>query len=480
MRTIRTNPSDAAADDDDVDDTDVWMMTTTMSVVRTVVPSAKTRCVVGGAHTSKLMMMPLEARRRSVVGVKSSSSSSFEEDGGGRPRNHHRSSRTMDDDERTTTRAVRRSKNRAASVSCKKSVKRGTRRQRAALESALAKKSVSTLDEKELDVMTETMSFFAMVPLTLLTFPQIWKNYVNAMAGDLAVIGAVSWQGYGAGMLGNLLLLSYFADKREPAATAAQAIGVTTSMMLLTQIAWSGNMHNVAPIIMFLSSSFVIAGTSLSVARYFDYAHGERGTKIWSAYQTTLGIVGILATPQIMSNALTPFMGWLPIELTILALVLAHRADALPKKWSEFSGWTATALFMSMPVAQIAQNIAHPDVLQGLSVLTSVFITSGNALMLSRAIFVRDWVWTVGSAWAAFVGGWGVLATLYTAFNPLSGERYLSEIDFIIISMLLIGYTLVVIGGQLTAMQNQSEAAAALASSSRDEDVNQAEPKTAR
>ena len=458
----------------------------TMSVVRTVVPSVTPtptihRRVVGGAHMM-MKMMPLEARHRSVVVVKSSSSS-FEEDrsaGFGRPRHHHRSSRTMDDDERTT-RAVRRSKDRAASVSSsigKKSVKRGTR-QRAALESALAKKSVSTLDEKELDVMTETMSFFAMVPLTLLTFPQIWKNYVNAMAGDLAVIGAVSWQGYGAGMLGNLLLLSYFADKREPAATAAQAIGVTTSMMLLTQIAWSGNMHNVAPITMFLSSSFVIAGTSLSVARYFDYAHGERGTKIWSAYQTTLGIVGILATPQIMSNALTPFMGWLPIELTILALVLAHRADALPKKWSEFSGWTATALFMSMPVAQIAQNIAHPDVLQGLSVLTSVFITSGNALMLSRAIFVRDWVWTVGSAWAAFVGGWGVLATLYTAFNPLSGERYLSEIDFIIVSMLLIGYTVVVIGGQLAAMQNQSERAA-LASSSRDEDVHQTEPKTAR
>ena len=76
-----------------------------------------------------------------------------------------------------------------------------------------------------LDATTETLSFFAMAPLTLLTFPQIWKNYVNVMAGDAAALGAVSWQGYGAGMLGNLLLLSYFADKREPAATAAQAIG---------------------------------------------------------------------------------------------------------------------------------------------------------------------------------------------------------------------------------------------------------------
>jgi len=424
----------------------------------------------------KTMPMALEAPKRRlsvVVRGTTTSSATREEDRGGRGRK----TRTADDDERA--RAVRRAEDDGKKAGQRRRRRGGgeTPRARAALESVFrtTKKPVSTLDETELDVMTETMSFFAMVPLTLLTFPQIWKNYVNAMAGDLAVIGAVSWQGYGAGMLGNLLLLSYFADKREPAATAAQAIGVTTSMMLLTQIAWSGNMHNVAPITMFLSSSFVIAGTSLSVARYFDYAHGEQGTKIWSAYQTTLGIVGILATPQIISNALTPFMGWLPIELTIFALVLAHRADALPKKWSEFSGWTATALFMSMPVAQIAQNIAHPDVLQGLSVLTSVFITSGNALMLSRAIFVRDWVWTVGSAWAAFVGGWGVLATLYTAFNPLSGERYLSEIDFIIITMLLIGYTVVVIGGQLTAMQNQSKAALA----PRDED-GQAEPKTAR
>ena len=186
-----------------------------VTVVRTsVTPMTAThrgRRVVGGARHTKLIVkttMPLEARRRSVV-----VESSFEEDRSAGGRRRHRSSRTMDDDERTT-RAVRRSKDRASSVSSssggKKSVKRGTR-QRAALESALAKKSVSTLDEKELDVMTETMSFFAMVPLTLLTFPQIWKNYVNAMAGDLAVIGAVSWQGYGAGMLGNLLLLSYFS-----------------------------------------------------------------------------------------------------------------------------------------------------------------------------------------------------------------------------------------------------------------------------
>ena len=302
---------------------------------------------------------------------------------------------------------------------------------------------------EKLDATTETLSFFAMAPLTLLTFPQIWKNYVNVMAGDLMALGAVSWQGYGAGMLGNLLLLSYFADKREPAATAAQAIGVTTSFMLITQIAWTGNIHNVAPAVMFASSAFIIAGTSLSVARYFDYAHGERGQKMWELYQAALGIIGIIATPQIISNALTPALGWLPSELAILALVFAARADALPSKWSECSGWTATALFMSMPVAQIASNLSNPELLQGLSVLTSVFITSGNALMLSRALFTRDAVWIAGSFWATFVGGWGVLLTLFMAHNPLTGERYLSEMEFSTITALLAAYTVVVIGGQL-------------------------------
>ena len=37
------------------------------------------------------------------------------------------------------------------------------------------------------DALTEWLSLCAMAPLTLLTFPQIWKNYVNAMAGDLAL-----------------------------------------------------------------------------------------------------------------------------------------------------------------------------------------------------------------------------------------------------------------------------------------------------
>ena len=359
-------------------------------------------------------------------------------------------SRGRDDDARraTAAKAAREGREESRAGGTARATRARETRRKGERDAIEGRRGEATALEK-LDATTETLSFFAMAPLTLLTFPQIWKNYVNVMAGDLMALGAVSWQGYGAGMLGNLLLLSYFADKREPAATAAQAIGVTTSFMLLTQIAWTGNIHNVAPAVMFASSAFIIAGTSLSVARYFDYAHGERGQKMWELYQAALGIIGIIATPQIISNALTPALGWLPSELAILALVFASRADALPSKWSECSGWTATALFMSMPVAQIASNLSNPELLQGLSVLTSVFITSGNALMLSRALFTRDAVWIAGSFWATFVGGWGVLLTLFMAHNPLTGERYLSEMEFSTITALLAAYTVVVIGGQL-------------------------------
>jgi|TARA_B100000085_G_scaffold283936_1_gene315748 hypothetical protein len=331
-----------------------------------------------------------------------------------------------------------------------------------------ARRARAPKTEEEWDALTEWLSLCAMAPLTLLTFPQIWKNYVNAMAGDLAAIGAVSWQGYAAGMLGNLLLLSYFADKREPTATAAQAIGVTTSFMLITQIAWSGNVHNVAPIAMASASAFIVGGATLSVARYFNYAHGARGEKLWSMYQTALGVIGLTVTPQIISNALTPGLGWLPVELSVLGLVAAHRADKLPTKWSECSGWTATALFMSMPVAQIASNLHSPESLQGLSVLTSVFITGGNALMLSRAIFVKDLVWIAGSVWGAFVGGWGILATLFISHSPLTGERYITEVEFYTITVLLFSYTVIVIGSQLRSMlSHESSAESSIDASSR-------------
>ena len=298
-----------------------------------------------------------------------------------------------------------------------------------------------------LGAVTETLSLVAMVPLTLLTAPQIVKNYAFAQSGDLAAIGALSWQGYAAGLLANMLLLSYFADRRETTATAAQAIGVVTTFVLLAQIAMSGHMSTVPPAALGAACVAILGGLGLSAARFLGVAFPGG----WHAYQNALGIFGLLAAPQIISNALTPFMGWTPTVMAAAAAAYGSRSQAMAKIWGVVGGWTATALFMAMPVAQIAMNVQHPELLKGLSITTSVLVMSGNALMLSRALYVRDAVWITGSAWGAFVGGWGVLATLFASTNPETSAPYLAGSDFSIITVVLFVYTACVLKFQLDA-----------------------------
>ena len=306
-----------------------------------------------------------------------------------------------------------------------------------------------------LGAVTETLSLVAMVPLTLLTAPQIVKNYAFAQSGDLAAIGALSWQGYAAGLLANMLLLSYFADRRETTATAAQAIGVVTTFVLLAQIAMSGNMSNVPPAALGAACVAILGGLGLSAARFLGVAFPGG----WHAYQNALGIFGLLAAPQIISNALTPFMGWTPTVAAAAAAAYGSRLQAMAKIWGVVGGWTATALFMAMPVAQIAMNVQHPELLKGLSITTSVLVMSGNALMFSRALYVKDAVWITGSAWGAFVGGWGVLATLFASTNPETSAPYLAGSDFSVITVVLFVYTACVLKFQLDAWAIEKKAA---------------------
>jgi len=58
---------------------------------------------------------------------------------------------------------------------------------RAARDGDATRDATTTLDA--LDGATEALSRVAVVPLTFLTFPQIWKNYAHVMAGDLAAVG---------------------------------------------------------------------------------------------------------------------------------------------------------------------------------------------------------------------------------------------------------------------------------------------------
>ena len=62
-----------------------------------------------------------------------------------------------------------------------------------------------------------------------------------------------------------------------------------------------------------------------------------------------------------------------------------------------------------------ASNMANPANLAGVSAMSLLLGTSGNALMAPRALHVRDPVWLAGSSWGSVMG-------LGSAGNPLHGS----------------------------------------------------------
>lgn len=59
-----------------------------------------------------------------------------------------------------------------------------------------------------------------------------------------------------------------------------------------------------------------------------------------------------------------------------------------------------------------ARNLTLPSSLTGLSAPSIALGMAGNALMLPRALFVRDYIWLFGSAWGCLAMGWGQLLSL--------------------------------------------------------------------
>lgn len=50
-----------------------------------------------------------------------------------------------------------------------------------------------------------------------------------------------------------------------------------------------------------------------------------------------------------------------------------------------------------------------PACLQGLSLATILLAAAGNALMVPRALWTRDWIWLTGSLWGSLFFGWAQL-----------------------------------------------------------------------
>ena len=57
-------------------------------------------------------------------------------------------------------------------------------------------------------------------------------------------------------------------------------------------------------------------------------------------------------------------------------------------------------------------NFAVPTSLEGLSLGTILLATLGNGLMVPRALFTRDSIWLLGSAWGS-VFGWLQLLSMF-------------------------------------------------------------------
>ncbi|KAF8378958.1 hypothetical protein HHK36_028383 [Tetracentron sinense] len=245
------------------------------------------------------------------------------------------------------------------------------------------------------DSLTAKFSGAANLPFLLLQLPQIILNARNLLAGNKSALLAVPWLGMLTGLLGNLCLLSYFAKKRETEAALVQTLGVISTYVVIAQLAMAESM----PLPHFTLTSIVVGcGLFLNFMNYFNFLN----PRIWRFWEDFITVGGLSVLPQVMWSTFVPLIpnsilpGTVAFVMAVLAVVMA-RTGKLSEKGVKFvgsiSGWTATLLFMWMPVAQMWTNFLNSDNIKGLSALSMLLAMIGNGLMIPRALFIRDLMW---------------------------------------------------------------------------------------
>ncbi|CAD6262431.1 unnamed protein product [Miscanthus lutarioriparius] len=293
---------------------------------------------------------------------------------------------------------------------------------------------------QEWDSVTAKFAGAANIPFLLLQLPQIVLNARNLLAGKKTALFAVPWLGMLTGLLGNLSLLSYFAKKRETEAVIVQTLGVISTYAVLVQLAMAESM----PVPQFVATSVVVAaGLILNFLNYVGWLPGT----LWLLWEDFITVGGLAVLPQVMWSTFVPFTpnsvlpGIICGSLAVAAVAMARMgklSDAGVKFVGSLSGWTATLLFMWMPVAQMWTNYLNPSNIKGLSAFSMLLAMLGNGLMLPRAVFIRDLMWFTGSAWACVLQGWGNLTCMY-CFNSISQEFYFATSAGL---LLWLGFTL--------------------------------------
>ncbi|KAD0202474.1 hypothetical protein R6Q59_019627 [Mikania micrantha] len=286
---------------------------------------------------------------------------------------------------------------------------------------------ISNKSLQQWDSLTAKFAGAANVPFLLLQLPQILLNARNLLAGNNAALFAVPWLGMFTGLLGNLSLLSYFAKKEETEAILVQTLGVISTYVVITQLAMAGSM----PVPQFTATSVVVAcGLLINFLNYFKLLNQI----IWNFWEDFITVAGLSALPQVMWSTFVPYVpnsilpGIISFVIAVVTVVMA-RIRKLPENATKFvgsiSGWTATLLFMWMPVAQMWTNFLNPENIRGLSAFSMLLAMTGNGLLIPRALFVKDLMWFTGSCWASFFYGWGNLICMYFCAS-ISKEFFLA------------------------------------------------------
>ncbi|KAG0457607.1 hypothetical protein HPP92_022764 [Vanilla planifolia] len=173
------------------------------------------------------------------------------------------------------------------------------------------------------------------------------------------------------------------------------------------------------PMPQFLVTSTVVAsGLVINFLNYFGWLqHG-----VWTLWEDFITIGGLSVLPQLMWSTFVPFIpnsilpGLISCVIALVSVTLA-RLGKLSKEGTKLvrsaSGWTATLLFMWMPVAQMWTNYLNPENIRGLSAFSMLLAMLGNGLLVPRALFIRDLMWFIGSAWGSFLHGWGNLLCMF-------------------------------------------------------------------
>ncbi|KAE8734598.1 Maltose excess protein 1 [Hibiscus syriacus] len=277
----------------------------------------------------------------------------------------------------------------------------------------------------EWDSWTAKFAGAANLPFLLLQLPQIILNARNLMAGNKTALLAVPWLGMFTGLLGNLSLLSYFAKKRETEAAVVQTLGVISIFVVITQLAMGAAM----PLPQYVATAVVVvAGLILNFLNYY----GMLNKTIWKLWEDFMTVGGFSVLPQIMWSTFVPYIpksimpGTIAFVVAVAAVTLEHTGK-LSEKGAKFvgsiSGWTATLLFMWMPISQMWTNFLNPENIKGLSAFSMVLAVLGNGLLIPRALFIRDLMWFTGSVWATFFYGYGNIVCFYF-FNTISREFF--------------------------------------------------------